>query len=252
MSRISDLFSAAPLAHRPPLARRFLVYSVLAYAIPVVLQLVLPEEGTGDEVAWLVTLAPAFLLSLHYGLRGALLGLVMGTTLFAGVQLIVALHFTPDDWRITLPIYAAYGTVAVSVGWLSEELHVYYQRVLRTERLAAIGRAALGIRHELADALAVIAAQSEIAAAGQGELAPTQSGALRVIRDSAYGSARLLERLTHLTEEPPAMRLSTGHELLDLRSMSGEDGRQAPAGVTARAPSPSRSGDTPSGTPPTP
>jgi signal transduction histidine kinase len=243
MPSAASRFPTAPLAHRPPLARRFLVYSVLAYVIPVVLQVVLPEEGTGDELAWLVTLAPAFLLSLHWGLRGALAGLVGGTLLFAVVQAVVALRFTPDDWRITLPIYVAYGTVAISVGWLSEELHAYYQRLVRAERLAAIGRAALGIRHELADTLAVIAAQSEIAAGGKGELAPSQNAALRVIRDSAYGSAGLLERLTRLTEEPPAMTLSTGHELLDLRALAEGDGRKATE-LTSPAPSPTHSPDT--------
>jgi signal transduction histidine kinase len=220
MSRVLEFLNAAPLSHRPPLARRFWIYSALAYLIPVILQVVLPEEGSGDEVAWLVTLAPAFLLSLHYGLRGALAGLLMGTALFAVVQLVVALNFTPDDWRITLPIYVAYGTVAVSVGWLSEEIHVFYQRALRYERLAAIGRAAMGIRHELSDALAVIAAQSEIAAGGRGELAPDQTSALRVIRDSAHESARLLQQLTTMHEEPPAVRLSTGQEMLDLRAVA--------------------------------
>jgi signal transduction histidine kinase len=222
MSRISGFLSAPPLAHRPPLARRFLVYSALAYLIPVVLQMALPEEGSGDELVWLFTLAPAFLLSLHYGLRGALVGLVVGISLFAVVH-VAALRFTPDDLGIVLPIFAAYGMVAAGVGWLSEELHRFYQRALRAERLAAIGQVALGIRHELADALAVIAAQSEIAAGGKGELAPTQTWALRVIRDTAHESARLLKRLTHLTEAPPAMRLSTGHELLDLRGLAGVD-----------------------------
>jgi signal transduction histidine kinase len=223
MSRLTAFLNATPMAHRPPLARRFWIYCAAAYLLPVILQVVLPEEGSGDEVAWLVTLAPAFLLSLHYGLRGALAGLVMGTVLFLVVQLVVALNFTPDDWRITLPIYVAYGTVAVSVGWLSEELHGFYQRTMRYERLATIGRAAMGIRHELSDALAVIAAQSEIAAGGRGELAPDQNSALRVIRDSAHESARLLQRLTQMDHDPPAVRLSTGHEMLDL---SGVDGKR--------------------------
>ena len=239
MSRLSDLLAATPMAHRPPLAHRFWVYCAVAYLVPVVMQVVLPEEAVGDEVVWLVTLVPAFLLSLHYGLRGALVGLVMGTALFAVVQLVVALHFTPDNWRITVPIYLAYGALAMSVGWLSEELHVFYQRAMRIERLAAIGRAAMGIRHELSDALSVIAAQSEIAAGGRGELSPDQNAALRVIRDSAHDSARLLQRLTTLQDEPAAMRLSTGQEILDLRDLADGDGR-----ATA-APSPWRSPDRP-------
>ena len=34
-----------------------------------------------DELVWLITLAPAFLLSLHYGLRGAFAALIVGTVL---------------------------------------------------------------------------------------------------------------------------------------------------------------------------
>ncbi|MBW2233742.1 MAG: hypothetical protein JRH17_25465, partial [Deltaproteobacteria bacterium] len=37
-------------------------------------------------------------------------------------------------WRITVPIYIAYGTIAISVGSLSERLHRYYNRILQNER----------------------------------------------------------------------------------------------------------------------
>ena len=91
------------MAHRPPLRMRFWIYSAAAYLIPVVVQVALPADpGLSDELVWLVTLAPAFLLSLHYGLRGAFAGLIMGTALFMVVQVVVALNFTPDDWRITV------------------------------------------------------------------------------------------------------------------------------------------------------
>lgn len=127
--------------HRPPLQKRFWVYCASAYLMPVFAQVALPEDpGLSDELVWLVTLAPAFLLSLHYGLRGAFAGLVMGTTLFLVVQAVVAINFTPDDWRITVPIYISYGTLAISVGWLSEELHSYYHRAIENERMAAIGQ----------------------------------------------------------------------------------------------------------------
>src|SRR2546422_6720297 len=52
----------------------------------------------------------------HYGMRGAVAGLVMGTVLFTSIQLLVALRLDAEDWRITVPIYAAYGTIAISVG----------------------------------------------------------------------------------------------------------------------------------------
>src|SRR6266849_5810009 len=62
------------------------------------------------------TLVAAFLLSLHFGMRGAVAGLVMGTVLFTSIQLLVALRLDAEDWRITVPIYAAYGTIAISGG----------------------------------------------------------------------------------------------------------------------------------------
>jgi glucose-6-phosphate-specific signal transduction histidine kinase len=122
--RALRLVGFEPMAHRPPLTARFWLYCSAAYIMPVVTQVVLPDDpGLYDELVWLVTLAPAFLLSLHYGLKGAVAGLLMGTALFITVQIVVALNFTPDDWRVTVPIYIAYGSLAVSVGWLSGRNH---------------------------------------------------------------------------------------------------------------------------------
>jgi len=42
---------------------------------------------------------PAYLLSLHYGMRGAVAGLVMGTVLFTSIQLLVALRLDAEDCR---------------------------------------------------------------------------------------------------------------------------------------------------------
>ena len=114
MTRLSRLLAPQVMAHRPPLRPRFWVYSAVAYLVPVIVQVAWPNsESIGDELVWLVTLVPAFLLALHYGLRGALAGLVLGTLLFVVVQVVLALNFTPDDWHITLPILIAYGTLAL-------------------------------------------------------------------------------------------------------------------------------------------
>jgi glucose-6-phosphate-specific signal transduction histidine kinase len=151
---LTEFLEPQPLLHRPSLSPRFWVYSVFAYVAPVVVQVVFREDPTlTDELIWLVTLVPAFLLSLHYGLRGALAALVMGTALFLVVQLVVAVNFTPDDWRITVPTYLSYGVLSISVGWLSEQLHTHYQRVLDSERMAALGQLALTVKHEVNNAL---------------------------------------------------------------------------------------------------
>jgi signal transduction histidine kinase len=219
MSRLAKLLSPEAMAHRPPLRARFWAYSAVAYLAPVLVQVVWPEsDSLGDELVWLVTLVPAFLLSLHYGLRGALAGLVLGTMLFAVVQAVLAANFVPDDWRITMPIWVAYGTLAISVGWLSEELHSFYQRALRSERLAAIGEATLALRHELTDSLSVVSVQTEVLMSERAS-GPNRAEALRMIRDATDDAARVLKELTALGHPPPTIRYSTGDAALDLRTV---------------------------------
>ena len=208
------------MAHRPPLSIRFWAYCVGAYTVPVVAQIVLPDDpGLYDELVWLVTLAPAFLLSLHYGLKGALAGLLMGTALFIAVQLSLALNYTPDDWRVTVPIYIAYGTLAIAVGWLSEELHTYYQRALENERLAAIGHVAVTIRHELNNALTAIVAESHLLAEVDETLGQEQRESARAIYQSALRIAADLKKLANLKSAPIA-RYDEGVQMVDLKSAS--------------------------------
>jgi len=202
-SHIVETIGFGPLAHRPPLSPRFWIYCAAAYLIPVVVQVGLPEDpGLTDELVWLVTLTPAFLLSLHYGLKGAFAGLLMGTALFVVVQLVVALNYTPDDWRITVPIYIAYGSLAISVGWLSEELHNYYNRALRNERMAAIGQFAVAIRHEINNALTAIVTESQLLAAQGSSLTEDQKESAQGIHDAAMRIATNIRKITSLADAP--------------------------------------------------
>ena len=85
-----------PMAHRPPLPRRWALYCVVAYLLPIVLIEALPDgAGLYKEIAWLTTLAPAFILSLHFGMMGALAGLLAGTVLYLAVQLVLELSLMP-------------------------------------------------------------------------------------------------------------------------------------------------------------
>lgn len=207
-----------PMAHRPPLQGRFWLYCTVAYLMPVVAQIGLPSDpGMYDELVWLVTLAPAFLLSLHYGLKGAVAGLLMGTVLFLVVQTVVALNYTPDDWRITVPIYVAYGTLAVSVGWLSEQLHDYYGRALANERLAGIGQLAVTVRHEVNNALTAIVAESQILSEAKDGLSEEHRSTARAIKKSALKIAEDLRKLTNLADAPVA-EYTKGVSMLDLRA----------------------------------
>lgn len=207
-----------PMAHRPPLKGRFWLYCSAAYLIPVMAQVGLPRDpGMYDELVWLITLAPAFLLSLHYGLKGAVAGLLMGTTLFLVVQAVVALNYTPDDWRITVPIYVSYGTLAVAVGWLSEQLHEYYERALASERLAGIGQVAVTVRHEVNNALTAIVAESQILSEATDGVSEEHRATARVIKDSALKIAEDLRKLTNLADAP-VTEYTKGVHMLDLRA----------------------------------
>ncbi len=206
------------MSHRPPLTLRFWFYCAVAYTIPIVVQIVIPDDpGLYDELVWLITLAPAFLLSLHYGLKGAVAGLFMGTALFLAVQYSLAVHYTPDDWRVTVPIYIAYGTVTISVGWLSQQLHDYYQRLLQNERLAAIGQVAVTLRHELNNALTAITAESHLLAEMDPTMGEEQKESARSIYKSAQKIAADLSKLTDL-ESAPVTDYGAGIQMVDLKA----------------------------------
>ena len=56
----------------------------------------------------------------------------------------------------------AYGAIAISVGWLSEQLHLFYDRAIEGERVAVVGQVAVAIRHEVNNALAAIIAEGQL------------------------------------------------------------------------------------------
>ena len=158
-----DLLGFTPMSYRPPLPRRWWLYCAVAYLAPsVVLQIVPAADVPYRDLIWLLTLVPAYVLSLHYGMHGAVSGLVMGTVLFTAIQFLVAWSLEPEDWRITVPIYVAYGAIAISVGWLSEQLHLFYDRAIQGERVAVVGQVAVTIRHEVNNALAAIIAEGQL------------------------------------------------------------------------------------------
>ena len=192
-----------PLAHGLPTSPRFWIYAATAYLLPVVVQIAFPEDpALTDELVWLVTLAPAFLLSLQYGLRGAFAALIMGTALFVVVQLVVAINFTPDDWRITTPIYIAYGVITISVGWLAEKLHSYYQVALKNERMAAIGQLAVTVNHRVNNSLAAIVADSDLLLSDSESFKDAQKESLERINQSALRIARDVRKISKLRDAP--------------------------------------------------
>jgi len=192
------------MAHRPPLPRRWMVYCVVAYLVPIVLLEALPESaGTFREVSWLMTLAPAFILSLHFGMLGALAGMVAGTLLFVAVQLILNTQLVVVNQDVLLPIYVSYGMLAIAVGWLSQQLHDYYGRLVRAERLAAIGEVAVTLRHELGNALLAIAAEAGMLS-GSDRANERERESAQTILDMARRIQGDVQKLSALSEAPPA------------------------------------------------
>lgn len=227
--RFLNVTGLQPMAHRPPLSTRYWLYSAAAYLMPVVVQVILPEDpGLTDELVWLITLAPAFFLSLHYGLKGAFAALIMGTALFVVVQIVVAVNFTPDDWRITVPIYIAYGALAISVGWLSELLHGFYQRTLSNERMAAIGQFAVTVRHEINNALTAIVTESQLLAESEPDLTDDQKLSANNIHAAAMRVAASVRKVTNLADAPVTSYAGTV-KMVDLDEAEEREG-SSPSG----------------------
>jgi hypothetical protein len=211
------------MAHRPPLPKRWVVYCVLAYLLPVIAVEALPESfGTIREISWLVTLAPGFILSLHYGLLGAFAGLVAVTLLYVVVQLVLSVNVMEINESVLLPIYVSYGMLAIAVGWLSQQLHENYQALLKTQRLAAIGEVAITLRHELNNALQAITAEAGVLRADPA-LKPRDRESLGTILDMARQIQRDVQKLESLSDAPRASYLG-GVMMVDLKAATGAPG----------------------------
>jgi len=211
--RLVDFLGFTPLAHRPPLPRRWWVYCAVAYLAPsLVLQFVASEEVPYRDLVWLVTLVPAYLLSLTYGLRGAVAGLTMGTVLFTTIQL------EAEDWRITVPIYAAYGAIAISVGWLSEQLHEFYNRAIQGERVAVISQLAVAMRHEVNNALATILAEGQLLEQDARITHPEDQASLESIMKMTRRIRDSMDKLVNVSHAPVTEYVD-GVKMIDLEKV---------------------------------
>jgi signal transduction histidine kinase len=191
------------MAHRPPLPKRWALYCALAYLVPIVMLETLPDgAGFYKEISWLTTLAPAFILSLHFGMFGALAGLLAGTALYIGVELILDLNLIPVNQDVLLPIYISYGVLAIAVGWLSQQLHDFYHRLLRAERLAAIGEVAVTIRHEANNALSAIIGEAGLLRSTGTGMTQTERESVETILEMANRIAGDIRKLTEFGDIP--------------------------------------------------
>src|SRR5256885_15043348 len=89
--RLLHWFDFTPMSHRPPLPAQWWWWCAVAYLAPsLVLRLVPAGDVPYRDLIWLLTLVPAYLLSLHYGMRGAGAGPVLGTGLFPALPFLMA------------------------------------------------------------------------------------------------------------------------------------------------------------------
>ncbi len=217
--RLVDFLGFTPVSHRPPLPKRWWVYCAAAFLAPsLVLQIAPAEKVPYRDLIWLVTLVPAYVLSLHYGMRGAVAGLVMGTVLFTSIQLLVALNLEAEDWRITVPIYTAYGAIAISVGWLSEQLHLFYSRALQGERVAVISQVAVAVRHEVNNALATILAEGQLLEQDARLTHPEDQQSLQNILQMTRRIRDSIDKLVNLTHAPVTEYVE-GIRMIDLSKL---------------------------------
>jgi signal transduction histidine kinase len=220
--RLTDFLGLTALAHRPPLPKRWGAYCVVAYLAPsLILEFVPARDVPYRDLVWLLTLVPAYLLSFQFGLRGAAAGLVMGTVLFTVVQFLVSLDLNPADWRVTLPIYIAYGAIAISVGFLSEQLHLFYARAIEGERAAVVSQIAVTIRHEVNNALATIMAEAQLLERGQ-PLDQDQAKAVRHILEMARRVRDSTNQLVNLTRTP-TVEYVPGVTMIDLAQVKEKE-----------------------------
>lgn len=211
------------MTHRPPLPKRWGLYCAVAYLLPsIVLQIVPAADAPYRDLVWLVTLVPAYILSLHYGMHGAVSGLVMGTVLFTAIQYLVAWNLEPEDWRITVPIYIAYGALAISVGWLSEQLHLFYDRAMQGERVAVVGQVAVAIRHEVNNALAAIVAEGQLLEMDARISHPEDKKSLENIIMLARRVSDSIERLATVSHAP-VTDYAAGVKMIDLENLRSRE-----------------------------
>jgi signal transduction histidine kinase len=216
---VLDLLGFTPMTHRPPLPKRWWLYCAIAYLAPsIVLQIVPAADVPYRDLVWLITLVPAYVLSLHYGMHGAVSGLFMGTILFTAIQYLVAWNLEPEDWRITVPIYIAYGAIAISVGWLSEQLHLYYFRAMQGERVAVVGQVAVAIRHEVNNALAAIVAEGQLLEMDARITHPEDKRSLDNIMSLAHRVQRSIETLATVSHAP-VTEYAAGVKMIDLEKL---------------------------------
>ena len=81
-------------------------------------------------------------------------------------------------------------------------MHNYYQRLIKAERLAAIGEVAVTIRHEVNNALAAIVGEAGLLRAGANRFSPEDRAGVETILEMANRIGADLKKLSTLDDAP--------------------------------------------------
>ncbi len=119
---------------KPEIPLRALTLSFGALVVPVMATFWFPEtSGDYELLLWLLALVPAFLLAYYRGWNGVAVAMLAGMVVLALVQVLVITFEIPTNWVLLLAVIAAYISIGLSIGLVSELLH---QERARAERLA--------------------------------------------------------------------------------------------------------------------
>jgi PAS domain S-box-containing protein len=107
-----------------PVPPRALVLSLAALAVPILAAFVFPESlADYGTILWLLALVPAFLLAYYRGWQGVSVALGVGMAVLTATQLTgLAFGTGSRDWVLLLLVVAAYISIALGIGWLTELL----------------------------------------------------------------------------------------------------------------------------------
>jgi diguanylate cyclase (GGDEF)-like protein len=115
-----------------PFSGLFLAFAALG--IPVAGTFWFPQAVMDYELLlWLVALVPTFLLAYYRGWTGVALAMVVGMAVLSLVQVAVIILHIDTDWTFLFGVIAAYVSIGLTIGLVSELLH---QERARAERLA--------------------------------------------------------------------------------------------------------------------
>jgi diguanylate cyclase (GGDEF)-like protein len=121
---------------KPRIPVTALVLSFGALLVPLAATFWYPESSNEYELLlWLLALIPAFLLAYYRGWTGVAVALLVGMAVLAIAQVAVLVLEIPTNWILLLCVVAAYISIALCIGLVSELLH---QERARAERLALL------------------------------------------------------------------------------------------------------------------